>query len=61
MMTNLYSWEARRAGAGISITHSTGKITNVQTITSNEHGQIIATKATGETYVLVSPPHIDQR
>lgn len=57
-MTALYSWIARRAGAGITIEHSCGKITGVIEIAPNENGQLIAWRGGGETYMLATPPSL---
>ena len=40
-MDTLYSWNAKRAGAGITITHSCGKITGIQEIAVRA-GQVLA-------------------
>lgn len=40
-MDTLYSWNARRAGSSMTITHSCGKITGVTEITVRA-GQIVA-------------------
>lgn len=42
-MDKLYSWEIKRAGAGMTITHSCGKITNVDSISCVD-GEVIAAK-----------------
>lgn len=50
-MKTLYDWSARRAGAGITITHSTGKITGVDSVCV-EDGIVVACKG-DERYALV--------
>lgn len=55
MSNKLYAWSARRAGAGITITHSCGKIVNVDEIILNDQGYPIAVKrSTGEQFHLVT-------
>lgn len=59
MSNKLYSWSARRAGAGITISHSCGKIVNVDEITVNSGGEVIARKlTTGEEFHLVAAAHV---
>jgi hypothetical protein len=55
-MDTLYSWSAKRAGGRITVTHSCGKITGVDTITSND-GKVIATDRDGRQFEL----HVTQR
>lgn len=55
MSNKLYAWSARRAGAGITVTHSCGKIVNVDEIILNDQGYPIAVKrSTGEQFHLVT-------
>jgi hypothetical protein len=53
-MDMLYSWRARRAGAGITITHSCGRVVNVESIQVTD-GRVIATKQTGDVFELHVP------
>lgn len=53
-MERLYSWNAKRAGGRITVTHSCGKIANVDTI-QPESGKIIATVADGRKFELFVP------
>ena len=41
-MDTLYSWDAKRSGAGLSISHSCGKITGVAAIHRDPHGGVQA-------------------
>lgn len=50
-MDTLYSWEARRAGGRITITHSCGKVVGVDTI-QPMNGKVIATDKNARQYVL---------
>ncbi len=50
-MEKLNGWSAKRAGAAITITHSTGKITGVRLI-GNEDGKTVARTADGKKYEL---------
>lgn len=50
-MPILYSWEARRAGSSITISHSCGKIVGVVTI-QPEDGHLIATRRDGNKFRL---------
>ncbi len=45
-MDKLYSWRARRAGGRITVTHSCGKISNIDAI-EIEGGRVVATQASG--------------
>lgn len=59
-METLYSWQARRAGAGITLSHSTGKIVNVTSISVNEGGQVVAVAPSlAEPVMLSTQPHRD--
>lgn len=61
-METLYSWTARRAGASITITHSTGKITGIEKIEPSGDGRVIATDTSGQKqYVLAAPSHVASR
>jgi hypothetical protein len=58
-MDKLYSWTIRRAGAGLTIAHSCGKITNVVTVEPEqtqagkpETRRIVATTGTGRAFEL---------
>ena len=52
-MEKLYSWKARRAGGRITVTHSCGKIANVDTIEPDPTtGAVIATVADGRQFIL---------
>ena len=53
----LYSWTAIRAGAGITITHSCGKVVNVTGIGAID-GKVLASKADGSTFELHVPAHV---
>jgi hypothetical protein len=50
-MDTLYSWGAKRAGGRITVTHSCGKIANVDTI-SPKNGKVVATDKDGREFVL---------
>ena len=50
-MDTLKNWKAKRAGAGMTITHATGKVTEVAEI-EVKAGVIIATGADGRHYDL---------
>ncbi len=50
-MHKLYGWRARRAGGRITITHSTGKVPNVDVI-EPEDGKTVATDKNGQKYEL---------
>jgi hypothetical protein len=56
-MDTLYSWQARRSGAKITLFHSCGKIPGVDKIGPNENGQIVAVKGE-QAYYLATPPHL---
>lgn len=56
-MNKLYSWKIRRAGAGMTITHSCGKIVNVSEIEAIGD-TVVATTAKGDQFVLATPPLI---
>ena len=56
-MNTLYSWKIRRAGAGMTITHSCGKIVNVAEIEA-DGDRIIATTAAGAEFELATPPYL---
>ena len=56
-MNTLYSWKIRRAGAGMTISHSCGKVVNVSEIEAIGD-TIVATTATGNQFVLATPPLI---
>lgn len=51
-MDKLYSWTAKRAGGRITVYHSCGKITAVDTI-APENGKLVATVAGGKKFELV--------
>lgn len=56
-MTKLYSWEAKRAGGAITISHSCGKIVGVDfiTTTQDENGKnkkVVAIHKDGRSYEL---------
>lgn len=59
-MDRIYSWNARRAGGRITITHSTGKIVGVDVI-APQNGKIVAIDKDGRSYELhdgkVATPH----
>jgi len=50
-MDTLYSWNAKRSGSTMSVTHSCGKISGIDII-QPEGGQIIATATDGRKYIL---------
>ena len=50
-MDTLYSWSAKRAGGRITVTHSCGKIANVDTI-APRNGRVIATDKDGREFIL---------
>lgn len=50
-MDTLYSWEIRRSGGAMSITHSCGKITGIALVNS-VGGNIVAVDGTGRKYRL---------
>ncbi len=50
-MDKLYSWNVKRAGAAMTVTHSCGKITNVDMI-QPENGEIVATCKDGRKFAL---------
>jgi hypothetical protein len=50
-MDTLYSWSAKRAGGRITVTHSCGKIANVDII-APEDGRVIATDKDNRKFVL---------
>lgn len=50
-MDTLYSWNARRAGGRITVTHSCGKIVGVDRIEPVE-GKVVATDKDGRQYAL---------
>lgn len=50
-MDKLYSWDARRAGGRITITHSCGKIAGIDSI-KPENGKVIATHHDGRRFEL---------
>jgi hypothetical protein len=50
-MPTLYSWEARRAGSSITISHSCGKIVGVMSI-KPDTGHLIATRRDGNKFRL---------
>lgn len=54
-METLYSWSLRRAGAKMTLTHSCGKITGVDTVAPNANGVVVARKGDQE-WRLASPP-----
>ena len=45
-MDTLYSWRARRAGGRITVTHSCGKVPNIDAI-EVRNGEVIAVQAAG--------------
>lgn len=51
-MVKLYGWKARRSGGRITVTHSAGKVSNVDTI-ELRGGGVIATAADGSEYRLM--------
>lgn len=51
-MDKLYSWSSKRAGGGISVTHSCGKITGISEIVLEE-GKVIARCGDGRRFELV--------
>lgn len=52
-MNILYGWSIKRAGAAMTIEHSTGKITGVASVAPlTEHGPIIAALGDGTEYFL---------
>jgi hypothetical protein len=53
-MDRLYSWSAKRAGGRITVTHSCGKIANVDTI-APEGGRVVATDKDGRQFDLHVP------
>jgi hypothetical protein len=53
-MDTLYSWSAKRAGGRITVTHSCGKVANVDTI-SPENGRVIAVDKDGRRFELHVP------
>lgn len=56
-MEKLYSWRARRAGGRITVTHSCGKIPNVDVI--EPRGEtIVAVVADGREFELACPSRI---
>jgi len=50
-MDRLYSWEAKRAGAAITITHSCGKIVGITGIT-RQGNKVVAVGGDGRSYEL---------
>lgn len=50
-MDKLYSWSAKRAGGRITVTHSCGKIANVDRIEPVD-GRVIATDKDGRQFDL---------
>jgi hypothetical protein len=50
-MDKLYSWNAKRAGGRITVTHSCGKIAGIDTI-QPENGRVVATHADGRKFDL---------
>jgi hypothetical protein len=56
-MDKLYSWKARRAGGRITVTHSCGKVANVDVI-EPRGGVIVATVADGREFELANPAPI---
>jgi hypothetical protein len=50
-MVTLFNWNAKRAGGRITITHSSGKITGINTI-QPENGKVIAYAVDGRKYQL---------
>lgn len=53
-MDTLYSWSAKRAGGRITVTHSCGKIANVDTIAPRD-GKVIATDKDAREFDLHVP------
>lgn len=53
-MDTLYSWSAKRAGGRITVTHSCGKVANVDTI-KPENGRVVATDKDGRSFELHVP------
>lgn len=53
-MDTLYSWNAKRAGGRITITHSCGKVPHIDTI-QPEAGGVVATGSDGRKYLLHVP------
>lgn len=59
-MDTLYSWTAYRAGAGITVQHSTGRIVGVREIRTDRWGQVRAERGGGhDDVVLSTAPHRD--
>lgn len=60
-MDTLYTWQAKRAGAAITITHSTGKITGVAEIAVDDQGRVRAHVPGKEMFdlQLSTAPHQD--
>lgn len=56
-MNTLYSWSARRAGGRITVTHSCGKIAQIDTIEPDAEGRVIATRSDGSKFYLAAVPH----
>lgn len=54
-MDTLYSWSAKRAGGRITVTHSCGKIANVDTI-SPKDGKVVAIDKDGRQFELHVAP-----
>lgn len=50
-MDTLYSWSAKRAGGRITVTHSCGKVANVDTIMPIG-GKVVATDKNGRDFEL---------
>lgn len=48
----LYKWNAKRAGGRITVYHSAGKISHIDTITVDGDGNVIATNKDGKRYCL---------
>ena len=55
-MDILYSWSAKRAGGRITVTHSCGKVANVDTI-APEAGHVVATDKDNRKFIL----HVGER
>jgi len=53
-MDRLYSWSAKRAGGRITVTHSCGKIANIDTITPRD-GKVVAVDKDGREFDLHVP------
>lgn len=57
-MDILYSWSARRSGAAITVTHSTGKVV-VAEISVDRRGHVLAQRLGGSEVLLLAVPAAD--